>query len=110
MRIKTAETARSDSGLVAQFEFEFLPPPPPPLPFPFVAFGPLSSSFNAMRTLCEGRRGQCHVFIFEIGPGSDDDGDGKSFIEGEAGSQGRRQWRVHLAFEEIDTCMMILPP
>ena len=42
-------------------------------PFP-VAFGPLNSSFNAMRTLCEGggrgrrTRGQCHVFIFEIGP------------------------------------------
>ena len=27
----------------------------------------------------------------------------KSFIEeGEVGSQGRRQWRVHLAFEELD--------
>ena len=49
MGIKTAETANSDSGLVAQFEFEFLPSF---LASPLPSSASLSLSFNAMRTLC----------------------------------------------------------
>ena len=87
MMIKTAETADSDSGLLAQFDFEFLPPfPGCPLPSASLSSLPVfQCDENSLHATRDGRRtrGQCHVFIFEIerSDDDDDDGDGKSFIE-----------------------------